>query len=311
MKGKILVTPRAFAKSGMAGIEKMRNEGWDVHVNETGKSYTHEEFLNLAKDVDGIIIGVDTADKEMMDQCPNLKAIAKYGVGVDNIDLEAAKEKGIKISRAIGCNSLSVAEHAMSFVFALSKNIYKATKNVKEGGWDKIYGFELYGKTIGIIGFGNIGKHVARIANGIGMKVCAYDSFPIDENYAKEHDVEICTFDELIQKSDAITVHVPLTPDTKDLINLDVMKKMKNTAILINAARGGIVNEEDLYTALSQNEIAGAGFDVFTEEPPKADEKLLTLNNFLLTPHTASKTKEADNNTIQASVRNILADLEG
>lgn len=128
MKGKILVTPRAFAKSGMAEIEKMRNEGWDVHVNETGKSYTHEEFLNLAKDVDGIIIGVDTADKEMMDQCPNLKAIAKYGVGVDNIDLEAAKEKGIKISRAIGCNSLSVAEHAMSFVFALSKNIYKATK---------------------------------------------------------------------------------------------------------------------------------------------------------------------------------------
>lgn len=310
MKGKILVTPRAFAKNGMDQIEEMRKAGWDVHVNDTGESYSHEEFIRLAKDVDGIIIGVDIADKEMLDQCPNLKAIAKYGVGVDNIDMNAAKEKGIRVSRTIGSNSVSVAEHAMALLFTLTKNTYRAVSSVKHGKWDKVYGSELQGKTIGIIGFGNIGKHVAHMAQGMNMKVMAYDAYPIDETYAKENNIIISDFDTLIKNSDAITVHLPLSEDTKNLLNMETFKKMKPTAIVINAARGGIVNEEDLYDALKNHVIAGAGFDVFTCEPPRAEEPLLELDNFIITPHTASKTKEADNNTIRMSVENILRDLE-
>lgn len=310
MKGKILVTPRAFAKSGMEQIQMMREAGWEVHVNETGKSYTYEEFLDYAKDVDGIIIGVDKANRDMLDKCTNLKAIAKYGVGVDNIDMEAAKEKGIRISRAIGSNSVSVAEHTIALMFALSKNIYVASKQVKNGSWNKPYGFEVNDKTIGIIGFGNIGKNVARMVQGLNMKVMAFDAFPIDETYANTNNIQISTFDEIVENADVITLHLPLTEETKNMFHLDVMKKMKPTSILINAARGGIVNEADLYTALLTKEIAGAGFDVYSTEPPMANDPLLQLDNFVLTPHTASKTKEADTNTIRLSVQNILRDLE-
>lgn len=309
MKGKILVTPRAFAKSGMEQIERLRKEGWEVHVNETGKSYTKEEFISYAKDVDGIIIGVDLADKEMLDQCPNLKAIAKYGVGVDNIDMEYAQKKGIKVSRTIGSNSLSVAEHAMGLIFTLAKNTYSAVQDVKNGNWNKVYGFELQGKTIGIIGFGNIGKNLARLAQGMNMKVMAYDAIPIDAEYTEKNHITIAEYEQLLKESDVISVHMPLTAETKDMIDKKAFAIMKSNAIVINAARGGIINEADLYEALMNKRIAGAGFDVFTQEPPK-DSPLLKLNNFILTPHTASKTKEADDNTIRISTANILRDLE-
>ena len=309
MKGKILVTPRAFAKSGMEQIERLRKEGWEVHVNETGKSYTKEEFISYAKDVDGIIIGVDLADKEMLDQGPTLKAIAKYGVGVDNIDMEYAQKKGIKVSRTIGSNSLSVAEHAMGLIFTLAKNTYSAVQDVKNGNWNKVYGFELQGKTIGIIGFGNIGKNLARLAQGMNMKVMAYDAMPIDTEYAEKNHIMIAEYEQLLKESDVISVHMPLTAETKDMIDKKAFAIMKSNAIVINAARGGIINEADLYEALMNKRIAGAGFDVFTQEPPK-DSPLLKLNNFILTPHTASKTKEADDNTIRMSTANILRDLE-
>lgn len=309
MKGKLLVTPRAFAKSGKAQIEKLRKAGWDVHVNETGASYTRHEFIKYAKEADGIIIGVDIADKEMLSQCSNLKAIAKYGVGVDNIDMAYAKELGIKVSRTTGSNSLSVAEHAMGLLFALAKNTYSAVQDVKNGNWNKVYGFELQGKTMGIIGFGNIGKKLAQLAQGMNMKVMVYDIFPTDPVYAEENNIIPADFEQLIKESDVISVHMPLTPDTKNILNKHTFSMMKANAIVINAARGGIVNEEDLYEALTSKEIAGAGFDVFTQEPPK-NTALLKLDNFILTPHIASKTKEADEKTMQMSVANILKDLE-
>ena len=311
MKGKILITPRAFAKNGMKEIEKLKQQGWEIHLNDTGKSYSHEEFVKYAKDVDGIIIGVDIADREMLKSCKNLKAIAKYGVGVDNIDLDTAKELGIKISRTVGSNSVSVAEHTIALMFACAKRIVDGAINVKNGKWNKNYEIELMGKKIGIIGFGNIGRHVSRLAQGIGMNVCAYDVFPINEKYAKEHNIQICSLDELVRTSDVITIHTPLTPETKDMINAERLKEMKTTAIVINAARGGIINEADLYEALVNKEIFASGFDVFSTEPPKTDEKLLRLDNFILTPHAASKTLEADMNTIKMSITNLITDIEG
>lgn len=306
---KILITPRAFAKSGLQEIEKLKACGYEVHFNDTGKSYSYEEFCQLAEDVDGIIIGVDRADRKMLERCKHLKAISKYGVGVDNIDLDAAKEFGIRISRALGANSIAVAEHTMALLADLAKNTTKSAVRVREGNWDKIYSTELYGKTLGIVGFGNVGKQVCRIAQGFGMRVYAYDTFPIDSSYAETQKIKIVDFQTLITESDAVTLHLPLTEETRDMIDEKVLKAMKPTTYLINAARGGIVNEKDLYVALKEGEITGAAFDVLSSEPPKKGELLLTLDNFILTPHTASKTKEADANTIRISVENLLADL--
>lgn len=306
---KILITPRAFAKSGRQEVEELKRQGHEVHFNDTGKSYTYEEFCRLAEDADGIIIGVDRADRGMIERCRNLKVLSKYGVGVDNIDLEAAKERQVRVTRALGANSVAVAEHAMSLLADLAKNTTRSAADVRAGGWNKIYSTELYGKTLGILGFGNVGKQVSRIARGFGMKVYAYDSFPIDESYARAHEIEIVDFSKLIAESDAVTIHVPLTDETRNLIDRSVLRAMKSTAFLINAARGGIVNEADLYEALKAGEIAGAAFDVMTSEPPRENEPLLTLDNFIMTPHTASKTKEADANTIRISVENLLANL--
>ena len=294
---KILITPRAFAKSGREVIRELEKKGYSVIFNDTGKSYSPEVFLNLAKDADGIIIGVDKADRKVLESCTHLKAISKYGVGVDNIDMEAAKELGISISRALGANSQSVAEHTMALLLDLAKNVTRSTVSVRSGNWDKVYSTELYGKIIGIIGFGNIGKRVARMAQGFGMQVYAYDVFPIDPVYAEENKIHIAELEELLTTSDVVTVHLPLTDE-------------KDSAYLINAARGGIVNEQDLYQTLKNGKLAGAGFDVFSTEPPCDEEPLLSLDNFLLTPHTASKTKEADDNTIRISVENLLKDLQ-
>ena len=289
---KILITPRAFAKSGREVIRELEKKGYSVIFNDTGKSYSPEVFLNLAKDADGIIIGVDKADRKVLESCTHLKAISKYGVGVDNIDMEAAKELGISISRALGANSQSVAEHTMALLLDLAKNVTRSTVSVRS------------------IGFGNIGKRVARMAQGFGMQVYAYDVFPIDPVYAEENKIHIAELEELLTSSDVVTVHLPLTDETENLINAETMDLMKDSAYLINAARGGIVNEQDLYQTLKNGKLAGAGFDVFSTEPPCDEEPLLSLDNFLLTPHTASKTKEADDNTIRISVENLLKDLQ-
>ena len=155
---KILITPRAFAKSGREVIRELEKKGYSVIFNDTGKSYSPEVFLNLAKDADGIIIGVDKADRKVLESCTHLKAISKYGVGVDNIDMEAAKELGISISRALGANSKSVAEHTMALLLDLAKNVTRSTVSVRSGNWDKVYSTELYGKIIGIIELEYLGK---------------------------------------------------------------------------------------------------------------------------------------------------------
>lgn len=305
-KGSILITPRAFAKSGAAQVQRIIDAGWDVVVNDTGKSYTHETFTEYAKKATGIIIGVDNADAALLKACPNLKAIAKYGVGVDNIDVDTAKALGIEVSRTVGSNSSSVAEHAIALMYACAKNISRSALDVKQGGWTKDYGIELDGKTLGIVGFGNIGKHVARLAQGIGMNVCAYDLFPIDAEYAKEHDIKVVDFDTLVASADVITLHLPLTPETENLINSKTIDAMKDNVIIVNAARGGVVNEADLLTKLNEGKVFAAGFDVYSSEPPKPHEALVNHERFILTAHTASKTLEADMKTMEMAVDNIL-----
>lgn len=306
---KVLITPRGFANYGLEEVEKMRSKGLDVHYNNTGKAYTKEEFYNLASDADAIIVGVDIIDKDLIDNCPNLKAVCKFGVGTDNIDLDYAKEKGIFVGRTVGSNSNAVAEHVLALMFADAKNLYNTFKEVKEHQWNKPTGHEISGKKLGIIGFGMIGKIIATYANGLSMKVSAYDSFEISDDDAKKYNIEKKSLEEIICESDYISLHVPLVESTKNMISTEEFKKMKNNACLINAARGGVVDEEALYEALVNKEIRSAYFDVYSCEPPTSDDKLLKLDNFLLTPHTAARTSESEKRTCIMSSEIIMEKL--
>ncbi len=310
MTGKIVVTPRGFAKCGVENADIMRKAGFDVIYNDTGLAYTKEEFYEITKDADGVIVGVELVDKTYIDAHPRLKAVVKFGVGTDNIDVEYCKEKGIFVGRTVGSNARSVAETAISFIIADSKNLYESISNTREQGWAKMTGYEILGKTIGIVGFGAIGKHVARMAYGLGMNVLAYDAFGIDKDVAASLNVTVAEMSDLIEQSDFLSLHVPLTKETKDMISSAELAKMKKNAVLINTARGGIVNEADLYEALKNGVIKAAYFDVFSSEPPAKDEPLLTLPNFYLTPHIASRSEEAEKNTANMSTQIIIQALQ-
>jgi phosphoglycerate dehydrogenase-like enzyme len=307
---KILITPRSFSRYGAKAIEGMKSKGYDVIVNTTGKPYTYEEFYELSSDVDGIILGVDTVDEHVLTGAKNLKGISRFGVGIDNIDVETANRLGIKIARAVGSNCTSVAELAVAFFFLLARNVVKNVNEVKAGQWNKISGLELKNKTVGVLGLGAIGKEVSRISQGIGMRVIGYDPFVSKEDMRKKYNIEMKCFEEVLKESDFVTLHMPLTEENNDLMNKATLGLMKSTAYLINTARGGLVNEEDLYDALTNKVIAGAATDVFSKEPPSKDEKLLRLDNFILCSHIASLTVNAEMNTIDLATHNLLKILE-
>lgn len=306
---KVLITPRGFANYGIDIVRELEEKGITVHYNDTGKAYTSEEFIRYAKDADGIIVGVDTMDRRMMEQCPNLKVVCKFGVGTDNIDLEYAKERGIYVGRTVGSNSRSVAEHVIAMMFADAKNICTTVNGVKNGKWDKPTGMEIGGKTLGIIGFGQIGRHLAKMANGLGMRVLAYDAFTISDETAEEYQVEKAEFDDIIRFCDYISLHVPLTEDTKNLISDSEFTNMKDSACLLNAARGGVVDEGALYRALTEKKIRSACFDVYSVEPPKEGDPLVKLDNFLLTSHIGARSKESERRTCEMSAEIVMTHL--
>lgn len=306
---KIVVTPRGFAKCGLDNVKIIEDAGFSVEYNDTGNAYTKEAFYEKTSDADGVIVGVETVDREYIDAHPKVKAIVKFGVGTDNIDLEYCRQKGIFVGRTAGSNARSVAETAISFVLADSKNLFESISDTRAHKWSKQTGYELEGKTIGIVGFGAIGKKVAQMAFGLGMNVLAYDPYAIDQQAQTFH-VQIVDFQEILRCSDFVSLHMPLTGETRNFVTLKEMKMMKPGAVLINTARGGIVDEEDLFTALSEKIIRAAYFDVLVNEPPQKEERLLCLPNFYLTPHIASRSREAEKNTADMATRIIIEALK-
>lgn len=307
---KIVITPRGFAKCGLDNAKIMEAAGFEVSYNDTGLAYTAEEFARVTEHAEGIIVGVEIVDREYIDSHPDLKAVVKFGVGTDNIDVAYCREKGIFVGRTVGSNARSVAETAMSFVIADSKNLYDSIANTREHGWAKMTGYEIQGKTIGIVGFGAIGKEVAKMAWGLGMHVLVYDVCEVPADLVEKFEIQVVSMDEIVEKSDFISLHMPLTNETRNAISSRELNRMKPNAVLINTARGGIVNEADLYGALKNRVIRAAYFDVFTCEPPREEEPLLTLPNFYLTPHIASRSAEAEKNTADIATRVILDALK-
>ncbi len=273
------------------GVEILKKEGFEVvDLTEIPK----DQLVNHVAELDAIIVRSATkVRKEMIDAARNLKVIGRAGVGLDNIDVEYAKSKGIKVINTPGATSISVAELTIGLLLAVMRKIAYADREMRKGAWPKkkCKGIEMYGKTLGIIGIGRIGREVAKRARAFGMKVIYYDVYRPDEATEKELGVEYRELDDLISEADVITLHVPLLPETKHMINAERIAKMKDGAIIINAARGGIVDEEALYEALKSGKLYGAALDVYENEPLK-ESKLFELDNIVLTPHIGAQARE-------------------
>ena len=273
------------------GIENLK-EVAEVVVDT---SITPEDLVKTIGEYDGIIVRSRTkVTKEVIDKADNLKIIARAGVGVDNIDLNAATEKGIMVVNSPESTSITVAEHTMGLLLSMARKLSIADKSVKEGKWEKkkFMGVELRNKTLGVIGMGRIGSQVVNRCKAFEMDAVAYDPY-LPEEVATQMGVELTDLETVLKKADFITIHVPLTPETKHLISYDEFELMKDGAFITNCARGGIIDEEALYDALKNEKIGGAALDVYEEEPPAEDSKLFELDNIVLTPHIAASTKEA------------------
>jgi D-3-phosphoglycerate dehydrogenase len=240
---------------------------------------------------------------------PNLKIIAMHGVGLSHIDRETAREKGVIVKAVPGGNSEAVADHTWGLLLAAARKICQADAEVREGGWGKHFGSSVNQKTLGIIGFGFIGKAVARRAIGFDMRVLAFDVYQ-DEEAARDLNTRYVELDDLISTSDYITIHVPLLPETRHLIDTPQLESMKPSAVLVNISRGEVVNERALAEALLQGKIAGAGLDVFSEEPLPEDHPLRTAPNTVLTPHDGARTFETIRDIGIACAENIISALK-
>lgn len=286
---KVLISPSSFGQCGDEPIDLLIKSGFQPIENPYGRQLTPQEVISLGKDCVGIIAGVEPLTERVIEALPNLKCISRVGVGMDSIDLKYAKQKGILVVNTPNGPTRSVAEMTIALTFSLLRKIPQADTNIKNGIWKKEIGNLLYKKKIGIVGLGRIGKMVAETFRKLGNDVYGYDLFP-DLIWAEKNTINIIEIDKLFDESDIITLHVPPNKDKSFIVGSHLLKKTKPSAILINVARGGIVDEDYLFSILYSNKLAGAAIDVFSQEP--YDGPFTRLENVILTPHLGSYAAE-------------------
>jgi D-3-phosphoglycerate dehydrogenase len=310
MRKKILITPKSFRGSMDKAMELLMPYNYEIIENTSGKTYAEDQMLEFCSDIDGIIVGIDPISEKVLRNAKNLKAISKYGAGLDNVDLNVAEELGIQVDRALATNATSVAELAVGFFFDLARNIILSALSVKKNGWGRAIGREITGKTVGIVGLGAIGREVARMCSGLGMSIIAYDPYFKDNSFLEKNSIKLTVLEEVFKEADFISLHSPLTQETENMINKNTLALMKKSAYLVNTSRGGLIDEDALYEALSNGTIAGAAADVFSQEPA-GEHKLMTLDNFILTAHIGAFTAEATEKMVIQSTKNLIRMLEG
>ncbi len=286
------------------GVEILKKAGLDVDARSKTPA---EEIEKIIGDYDALIIRSATkVTAGLLEKATNLKVVGRAGSGLDNVDIPAATKKGIVVMNTPGGNTVTTAEHTIGMLFACARMIPQSYASLKAGKWEKkkFEGVELFDKTLGVIGLGAIGGVVAHRAIGLGMKVLAFDPF-ISPEKAKSQGIELADLPTIYQRSDFITVHTPKTKETANLINKDTIAQMKDGVRILNCARGGIVNEKDLYDALTSGKVAAAAFDVFEKEPPE-NHPLLSLDNFIATPHLGASTREAQENVAVAVAEQVV-----
>ncbi|MFP3088886.1 phosphoglycerate dehydrogenase [Treponema sp. TIM-1] len=290
-------------------LEQLNRFADRVVFNPHGRPLTEDELIPLLEGCEGYIAGLDFITKKVIEQSPSLRVISRYGAGVDRLDLEAARAKGILVCNTPGVNAQAVADLTIALILSVARRIPFLDRNTRQGRWPRSTGVELYGKTMGILGLGAIGKAVAKRAAGFAMHIMAYDPY-MDEAYAKAQGIVAADFDTLVTRVDFLCLHLPLTAETRHIISGEVMKRMKPGVIMVNTARGGLIDEQAAYELLQSGHLGGLGIDVYEEEPPK-ESPLFTLDNVVLTPHTASHTREATAAMASLSVQNLIDVLSG
>lgn len=307
---RVLVTPTSFAKNDPSLRAALEEQVGEVIYNTSGKPLSAADLMQIIPGVDGYIAGLDSITAEVIAAADRLKVIARYGVGVDAVDLEAARRRGIVVTNTPGANAASVAELTLGLILALARDIPLAASSTRQGEWLRLQGIALGGKTIGLIGFGAIGREVARLLSGFDCTLLAYDPL-VSASQASAFKARLVSREEVISQADFLSLHCPVTEETRQMVNSAFLAAMKPGAFLINTARGELVNEEALLEALDSGKLRGAALDVFASEPPPKDSPLLSHPRLIATPHIGAHTDGAANAMGWMALNDCLAVLRG
>lgn len=307
---RVLVTPRSFGRHDPQLKTELEETVGEVVYNPFGRSLTSSEVQELLPGCDGYIAGLDAIDRAALEAADRLRVIARYGVGVDRVDLEAAREKGIVVTNTPSANSASVAELAIGLMLSLARMIPLANQETRAGKQPRIQGVSLEGKVVGLLGLGAIGKRVARRLQGFDCTVSAYDP-AVDAAAAQEVGAVLCSQEEVVTQSDFLSLHVPVLPETRGMVNVSFLVQMKPGAFLINTARGELIDEAALFAALESGHLRGAALDAFAQEPPSRGNPLFSLPQVIAAPHMGAHTDSATNAMGWGALRECLAVLRG
>jgi phosphoglycerate dehydrogenase-like enzyme len=311
MKPRVLIAPAPLREIESVYGPTLTAAGFEMVFPKRNTQMTEPELLELLPGCAGSLAGSEPYTRSVIAAAAakGLKVIARAGVGYDAIDLKAATDHGIAVCFAPGTNQDAVAEHTFTLILAIAKNLVPQHNLIKAGQWPRRANLPLRGTTLGVVGLGRIGKAVARVGQAFQMNVIAHEPFP-DREHAAKHNVPLLSFEDVLRQADWVSLHLPMLPESKHAINARTLGLMKPTAFLINTARGGVVNEPDLYEALKNKRIAGAGLDVFDEEPP-VGSPLLTLDNVVMTAHTAGVDLKSRDDMASLAARAIAKLLTG
>jgi len=302
-----LITPRSLTTNGHPALEKLTQAGAEIVFSNPGVQPGQDELIELLDGCTGMLAGVEPITARVLNSTDTLKVISRNGTGVNNIDLDKAKEKGITICRAVGANSRGVAELTFGHILSAVRSIPFSDSALKNRRWERRKGIELYSRTLGVIGCGNIGKLVAGFALAFGMKVLAYDPYP-EKSFNPSPDFSYCRFDALLSASDIISLHCPAPENGRAIIDTQAISKMKDGVYLVNTARAELVDNNAALAALRVGKIAGLALDVFETEPPD-DWELVKDHRVIATPHTGGFTKESIDRAVRAAVDNLLREV--
>lgn len=309
-QSKVVVTATSFGKRDPALRQELELAVGKVIYNPAGRPLEDSELLSLLAEADGYIAGLDHVTAQVIEAAPRLRVIARYGTGVDRVDLAAATRQGIPVTNTPGANSTAVAELAVLLILALARSLIQADRLARSGSFPRLAGIGLEGRIVGIIGLGDIGSQVARRLRAFGCRLLAYDPYR-KQAEAGHFGVELVSLDHLLAESDFITLHAPAQPETEAMVNAGFLAAMRSGAFLINTARGELVDERALFQALESGHLAGAALDCFRKEPPAEDHPLLQLPQVIVTPHIGSQTDQSVRQMGAMALRACLDALRG
>jgi D-3-phosphoglycerate dehydrogenase len=307
---KVLVTATSYASQDERLQTTLEEKVGEVVYNTTGKPLSSTQLRDLFPAVDGMIAGLDEIDAAALASAPELKVVARYGVGYNNVDLEAARLHKVIVTNTPGANAKSVAELTIALILNLLRPVIPAVQKTKKGEWPRYKGISLQGKTVGLVGCGAIGKETARRLAGFDCEILAYDIHE-DEIFASGQCIRYVPLEELLAKSDLVSLHLPGIPETAGLVNEEFLGKMKSSSYLVNTARGELVDETALISALRSGHLSGAALDVFQQEPPGGENPLLQLDQVIVTPHMGAHSDSATNAMGWMALGECLAVLQG